>query len=201
MSVSGTLSESAFQQQLAFGQMAETAIAKWLIAQGRIILPVYDVEVNTGKGPRVFGARFEAAAPDLLVFRGGGSFTWCEAKHKTRFAWYRLKRRWQTGIDLNHWDHYQKVGQATGFGVYLFFLHDCSTPSASDLQYGCDPECPTGLFGNTLDNLAGSISQTSERHGRHGMVYWAREALNKVASLDEVFAAAEARSDRASSWH
>lgn len=201
MTVARTLSQNGtFQSSLAFGQMAETVIAKWLLAQGRIVVPIYDIEKDTGKGPRVFGAKFEAAAPDLLVFRGDGSFMWCEAKHKTVFTWYRRDPQWETGIDLNHWEHYQNVATATGVPVYVFFLHRCSTPSASDLQHGCEPVCPTGLFGNTLDNLAKSISHKSPRHskpgghGRHGMVYWAEKSLRLVASLETVLEIAETAS-------
>lgn len=117
---------------------------------------------------------------------------WCEAKRKSRFAWYRNYERWQTGIDLNHWKHYQAVAKATGFGVYLFFLHDCSTPSAGDLGHGSEPTCPTGLFGGSLDYLANNISQTIGRsgpcggHGRHGMVYWAHDSLTLHGELEEV---------------
>jgi len=40
-----------FQQQLAFGQIAETEIAQWITRLGDTILPIYDIEYATGKGP------------------------------------------------------------------------------------------------------------------------------------------------------
>ena len=187
MSVTHALSSRDFQKALAFGQMGETDIAKWLIAKGRAVLPVYDIEFEAGgKGPRVFSAKVELAAPDLLVFRGKGSFVWCEAKHKTVFTWYRKENRWETGMDLHHWHQYQQVQETTGIPVYVFFLHRNSTPDKRDLDSGSDEECPTGLFGQTLSELANSISHTSNKHGNHGMVYWAHESLQWHDSVENV---------------
>jgi hypothetical protein len=49
--------DAGFQKRLAFGQIAETAIAQWIMrARGGVVLPIYEVEHDTGKGPRVFSA-------------------------------------------------------------------------------------------------------------------------------------------------
>lgn len=187
MSVNQSLSQSSFQRQLAFGQVAETLIAKWIISKGGIILPIYDIEYETGKGPRVFEKNgLQYAAPDLLVWKSDKKAVWCEIKHKTVFSWYRRLQQWETGIDLNHWKAYQKVAQKTGMPVWLFFLHRSDRPSPRDLQYNCPPRCPVGLFGNQLDDLLTSTSHTSNQHGRHGMIYWAESDLQCLAELDEI---------------
>ena len=186
MTVARSLARNGtFQSSLAFGQVVESLIAKWLIAKECMVLPIYEIEDDKWKGPRVFGAKLEAVAPDMLVFRGKGSLFWCEAKRKTRFAWYRKEQRWQTGIDLNHWKHYQGIAVATGIPVWLFFLHECPKPTQADLDGGSDDKCPTGLFGNTLEKLsADDSSQTWCPPGSKGMIYWARRSLLQLDTLE-----------------
>ena len=46
--------------------MGESLIARWFRERGYNILPVYETELNTGKGPRVFAAQCEIVAPDLI---------------------------------------------------------------------------------------------------------------------------------------
>ncbi len=186
MTVNTALSNnSQFEKRLAFGQMAESYIARWLIRRGCAVLPIYDIEYESGKGPRLFASNRQEAAPDLLVWKGSDA-TWIEAKHKSVFSWYRKGQRWETGIDLHHWEQYQHVAERTRFPVWLLFLHEQSVPDAGDRLHDCPPKCPVGLFGGTLKRLAGSISHTSYRHGKHGMVYWSRGSLVQVAELDEV---------------
>ena len=68
----------------------------------------------------------------------------------------------------------------------VMFLHRCSEPDARDIEAGCPPTCPTGLFGGPLDYLTGHENHRHEHWGRHGMVYWARDTLLYFASLDEI---------------
>ena len=186
MSVSNALASTAFERQLAFGQIAETQIAMWVISRGNLVLPIYDVEIKTGKGPRLFGGdNKELVAPDLLVMSSGGVY-WLEAKHKTVFSWYRKDRRWVTGIDIRHYLDYRKVAQQSPWEVWLLFLHRTETPWDSDIKHGCPEKCPVGLFGNTLAYLSDRESHRSDRHGRTGMVYWAADKLKRLATLDEI---------------
>lgn len=183
MSVALNLSRNSFQKNLAFGQMAETAIARWLISRGAIILPIYDIEYDTGKGPRLFSADANLVAPDLLAWTKG-RFLWIEAKHKSVFTWSRRHGRWQTGIDLKHWRDYQRVSDTTDCDIWLLFLHRCSMPDQRDRAY-CPPECPTGLFGGMIAELAKNFSHEDMRHGHSGMVYWNYESLHAIAPLEE----------------
>ena len=59
-------------------------------------------------------------------------------------------------------------------------------PSDEDAAYGCPRECPAGLFGNDLGVLAGCENHRSDRYGKSGMVYWARDALRLIALAGEV---------------
>lgn len=187
MSVNASLSSSGdFERQLAFGRIAETQIAKWIISRGNLVLPVYDVEIESGKGPRLFGGMDgELIAPDLLVMSSKGVY-WIEAKHKSVFTWHRNSRRWVTGIDVRHYEHYLKVDESTPFHVWLLFLHQRAEPSPIDKPHGCPKRCPTGLFGRPLLELQSCENHRHNNWGPHGMVYWGHNSLTKLASLKEI---------------
>lgn len=178
------MSATQFQKNLAFGQIAESEIAMYLRSRGNQILPVYDIEYETGKCPRLFGATL-LVAPDLLVFKASKIY-WAECKRKSVFSWYRKKSRWTTGIDLRHWNDYIAVSETTALPVWLLFLHCSDRPDIRDLQAGCPQKCPTGLFGRELKSLRSCVSHQSERWGTSGMIYWAYEDLKFIASVSEV---------------
>lgn len=194
MSPSRQLAAGDFQKQLAFGQLAETDIARWLLAQGRTLLPIYDIEYPTGKGPRLFTKGRQIVAPDLLVW-GPKGLCWIEAKHKTVFSWHGTTRRWTTGIDKRHWNEYLHVRDRLSIPVWLLFLHSQSTPDRKDIArfLSCPPSCPVGLFGEEISTLKHTINHHCAASpsgnggwGRSGMVYWAHETLRLLASLEEV---------------
>jgi len=166
-----------FEDNLAFGKIGESEIAEWLKSRGHSVLPVYEKEIIEGKGPQFFGSRGNFAAPDLFIFPG---CIWIEAKHKTVFSWYRVDQKWETGIDLNHYEDYKKVRHLSGRPVFLVFLHRSEIPDHRDLKKGSPSKCPTGIFVGNLDKLIGCESHRSNRHGWHGMVYWREEVLTKI---------------------
>lgn len=178
----------AFAESLAVGQLGESKIARYLISRGNSVLPVYEKEIDTGKGPRFFTPRGQVVAPDMLVI--GTSIVWVEAKHKTVFSWHRLTRRWVTGIDLNHYEEYQRVASISRRPVWLLFLHREAHPDARDIAGGCPPYCPVGLFGGSLSTLVRTENHRHRGWGRHGMVYWAERSLKMIASIQEIEAAA-----------
>lgn len=174
---------TAFTGQLAFGKVAEGKIAKWLMRRGHSILPVYEQEKHTGKGPQLFAADHSFVAPDMLVF--GNKFFWGEAKHKTVFTWHRKTSRWTTGIDAHHYKDYRMVRECHGLPLWIFFLHESDVPDGRDLKHGCPDRCPVGLFGEEIETLAEKENHRHENWGRHGMVYWAHESLMELAPLSD----------------
>lgn len=188
-------SSPAFGKALAWGQVGETVIAKWLRRKGYTILPVYDVPLDTGKGPRLYTAYKSGhdalIAPDMLTMKGT-RIQWVEAKRKTCFTWRKYPpnaSKWQTGIDLRHYEHYLHVREHTGFPLWVMFLHMDSTPSDLDQANGCDPACPTGLFGGEILYLEKHFAHKDgfQRDGRrYPMVYWNHEILKPLATLSEV---------------
>lgn len=179
-----------FNELLAYGQIGESKIAQWLRnSRGWSVLPVYEKQIDNGKGPRFFlpkGQRL--VAPDMLVFRGE-KLIWVEAKHKTVFSWHRLTERWVTGIDQHHYNQYLEVAAHTGFAVWLLFLHESSTPRQGDLSYGCPRICPTGLFGchiGTSPNHTAPPARNGNGWGKSGMVYWAHKDLHLLATTEEI---------------
>ena len=177
----------SFERTLAFGQIGESVISKWLQGRGHAVFPAYQVEKDTGKGPQLFTTVANLVLPDLLAFRAGKA-AWFEAKHKTCFSWHRMTRRWVTGIDLRHYAEYQEVAKVTSLPVWLLFWHPLPNPSPDDQSYGCPIECPTGLFGNDLAVLAAKESHRHANHGKSGMVYWADSSLRLLAETHEVAA-------------
>lgn len=173
---------SNFQRNLAFGKIGESLIANWLKRRGYTVLPVYEKEISKGKGPQLFTPNENLIAPDLFAFNGiKDRAFWIEAKHKSAFTWHRISRQWLTGINLRHYYDYLKVARESPWPVWLLFLHQDGQAKDSP------PGCPTGLFGQELGYL-----QQHEHHrwNEGGMVYWADTILEKLATLEEVYAPA-----------
>lgn len=179
-----------FEAQLAIGQMGESIIARWLRSRGWNVLPAYDKELGSGKGPQLFmadgGDKGELIAPDLLALKDG-RFMWIEAKHKSVFTWYGKGHCWQTGIDRRHYRDYLLVMRRLGIPVWLMFLHRASEPWVKDRERwpDCPAVCPTGLFGRDLARLE-MCGREDERHGSSGMVYWNHADLRLIAPLESL---------------
>ena len=98
-----------FDENFEDGKLGESQIANWLKRRGQHVLPVYEIEKGQYAGPAVYASNGETIiAPDMLVF-GKGKTIWIEAKHKSAFSWHRKTQRFVTGIDLHHYEQYQKI--------------------------------------------------------------------------------------------
>ena len=184
----------SFQNSLQFGRIAEGVIAQWLASKGLAILPAYEIEKSSGKGPQLFTASNSYVSPDMLAI--GPNMFWAEAKHKSVFTWYRKTSEWTTGIDLRHYEEYLKVQEKTSIPVWVFFYHMNSVPSFEDRQHGCPANCPTGLFGAHITHLRSNehhrchafdrFNPFCSGHGQSGMVYWNPAAFTFHASVEEI---------------
>jgi hypothetical protein len=170
----------SFKDNFKKGQIGESLIARWLKRHHYHVLPVYEVEMDTGKGPRLFSPQQQLIAPDMLAFTDKKTI-WIEAKHKTAFSLYRKTGQWTTGIDLRHYRDYCEVDDTTPFDVWLLFLqqggHAKDSPETS----------PSGLYGNKLEYLREHEDHRSDKWGASGMVYWSIHALKKLDSLERVY--------------
>lgn len=169
----------SFDENLKFGVEGEETVSQWIRSRGRTVIPIYEKEGNDFKGPRVFTVSGDLVAPDLMVL-DLSKFSFVEVKHKTVFSWHRISQRWVTGIDIRHWDDYCKIAQLHPVPFWILFLHRRSQTAEGD------GSSPTGLFGNSIENLAQNYSHSSNRWGRYGMRYWALEHLKKIATLEEI---------------
>ena len=189
----------SFQDKLATGKVGESLIAKYMMSRGHAVLPVYEIEKSSGKGPQLFARESGFVAPDMMVFTANGAM-FVEAKHKSVFTWHRSTSQWTTGIDLRHYGDYLRVAKRTQLPVWLMFYHREDMPDAKDVQHGCPDKCQTGLFGGELFGLLMKENHRSKPfdpgragfvgHGNSGMVYWAESALARIASKEEVDAVA-----------
>lgn len=188
-----------FAENLATGKVGESLIARYMMSRGHAVLPVYEIEKSSDKGPQLFEKNSGLVAPDMLVFTANGTM-FVEAKHKSVFTWHRATLQWTTGIDLRHYGDYLRVAKRTQLPVWLMFYHREDAPDARDIQYGCPAKCPTGLFGGELFCLLLKENHRSKPfdpsrpgfvgHGHSGMVYWAERSLKKIASREDVEARA-----------
>lgn len=80
---------TAFAQTLEFGKIGESDIAYWLRDRNNCVLPIYEKEIDEGKGPRLFSPNGEHIVPDMLVLP---EVEWIEAKHKSVFTWHRDRK-------------------------------------------------------------------------------------------------------------
>jgi len=157
-----------FQVNLLKGRLlGEGPIALWFIKRGYCVLPAYDIEINTGKGPRLFTTAGGIIVPDLLVFNSE-RVVWIEAKSKNAFTWFRIGKTWQDGVDKKHWLDYLRIAEITPWPVWILFMHQ-GNGVAKDTPINLVP--PTGLFGQDIQILKDRIDHESDRHAR-GMVYW-----------------------------
>lgn len=168
-----------FESNLDFGRVGESRIAEWLKSKGHSILPVYEIEKQTGKGPRLFLPDKKLIAPDMFVFKADKAY-WIEAKHKTAFSWHRKTGCWVTGIDLKHYLDYCEIDDFSPWPVWLLFLHDGGQAKDSP------PDSPSGLFGETLKVLRQHENHRHANWGPSGMVYWARDRLRLLAPLESL---------------
>lgn len=174
-------SNDSFDSKLKLGKIGEGYIARWLRRKGYHVLPVYEKEIHTGKGPILYQAiGSPLIAPDMLVFKNYDRVSWIEAKTKSAFTWHRKTERWVTGIDLHHYEQYLKVAELSPWPVYLLFLQ--LKGQAKDSP----PNCPTGLYGGKLKILQERENHRHDNWGKRGMVYWAEGKLTKFAKLGAV---------------
>jgi len=169
---------ASFEATLRDGKVGESLIAGWFKSRGYNILPIYEIEINSGKGPRLFTPVTELVAPDMFIFNANNCY-WIEAKHKTAFAWNRMRQIWTTGIDKNHFEQYCKVDDITPWPVWLMFLHKGGQAKDSP------PNSPKGLFGNSLKYLRKNVNHESDKYGKHGMVYWNKDSLKEICSYED----------------
>ena len=162
------------------GKIGESLIAGWMRSRGNVVLPIYEKEISEGKGPTLFfPSGEEVIGTDLLCMKGD-RVIWVEAKHKTAFSWYRIKEVWNTGIDIRHYEDYVKIANYTNYPVWLMFLHKGGQAKDS-------PPSPSGLFGNNIKRLTDNECHRDYRASKSGMVYWNKDDLIQLATLDEVY--------------
>jgi hypothetical protein len=184
-----------FQRRLAFGQVGESLIARFLRSRKWIVNPCYEKKIDNGKGPRLFlpfGANESMLiTPDIQAMRDR-QVRWFDVKHKSTGTYFRKNSRWQTGIDRRHYLDYVKVRKLTQWPVWLLFLQREST--ITNAPPDVEP-CPTGLFGCPITQPYSDTGWYTSKGRRYDMVYWGIEELKPLATLQEVLDGAASSSD------
>lgn len=172
----------SFNESLEHGKIGEGLIAQWLQSRGWYVIPIYEKQIDDGKGPRVYAPQGKKIiAPDALIMHPDTRrVMFVECKRKSVFSWYRKTQQWQTGVDLKHWENYLQLYSQTGYEIWLLFLHENSEKEGWDEPY----PCPVGLFGQDIRKLE-SLGRIGREHAK-GMIYWNHEDLVCLASIKEV---------------
>jgi hypothetical protein len=170
------------------GRFGENVVARFLRARGCSILPIRDIDMGElWKGPRLTGPEgMELVSTDWLVIEPEGKSCWIEVKTKARWSWHRYSSTWNTGIDQHYLDHYINIARRSSIPVRLVFVHLNDAPAISDRENGAPAHCPTGLFGGELLHLAQTVHHTHSNWGKGGMVYWAVDGLEQIATMEEI---------------
>ena len=166
------------------GKVGEGKVARWLIGKGYTVLPVYEKELHTGKGPVVYSLLGCFIAPDMLVYCGD-NIKWVEAKTKSSFTWHRHSRTWVTGIDMRHYQDYLKLVVSSPWPIWLLFLH-LDPRGAKDTPLEHLGKSPVGLFGNDLSVLSCCEHHRHRNWGSEGMVYWDCRVLRQLARVEHL---------------
>lgn len=106
-----------------WGEVFERALSDYVKRMDWAVLPVYNYRGDEEKAPALERLAGDVILPDLHVMKNGCS-PWVEAKRKTRADWTHITQRFETGINLRHYQHYKLVKQISGDPVLIVFGHD-----------------------------------------------------------------------------
>lgn len=179
---------ASFAQCLETGKVAESVIGRWLMRQGYAVMPAYEKAEQEFKGPQLFSMDGELVLPDMVLFKPGRTL-FVEAKCKTGFTWSRKYQRFETGIDIKHYEHYLEVRKRTGLKLFILFLQQGGAVKDAPEN---KPDSPRGLFGEEILHLRQTESHRHENWGKGGMVYWStcypagRPGLRLIAEYEDV---------------
>lgn len=166
-----------FKKSLPLGRRGEALITKWLREKDYTVIPSYAPDDTIRNGARIFTPTGELITPDLLAWNGENPF-FAEAKYKEEgCSWYSIAKCWCVGMDLNKYEHYIKVEEHFRWDVWIMFILPTSIPSKKDTPFGCPKECPIGLYGAEIKQLA---KHEHHRGKNPDCVYWHIDSLTRL---------------------
>ena len=115
--------QASFKEQLSFGEEGEHEVAQWLITKGVSVLPLY--QFNPENTPCIYHMQGKTTSPDLVCFKNDSFMV----EVKTKNQWVRFGDRIETGLNLKHYKHYEKIELLTNKKVYVFFNHKVERPT------------------------------------------------------------------------
>ena len=166
-------SDAAFRSALAKARVTERTVAAWLMSKEWLVLPTYDFSGKSDdKAPKLMAESPDESLviPDLLCARRG-EVRWVEVKEKDSASYTNITGRFETGISLRLWEHYQKVRAATGAPVWIFFAHNKEDEVRCGEIATLSPK--KRIYGGT-------------RMGRAGMVFFPYHELVFVCRLSDL---------------
>lgn len=163
------------REEFKRGRIGERIVALIMRSCGYFVIPSYDYGGSDGnKAPKMQGPKLALVIPDLDVVRGGKRH-WVEVKTKGRADFTRMTAQLEHGIDLRHYEHYQRVEAESGCDVVVSVFEE-----------------------STGDVLAATLRRIS-RVGRlsprfncgQGGYFWPRSVMTPIARVSHVGSAYE----------
>ena len=151
--------------EIAFSEYLQTV-------RGYYILPTYDYSgLGDGKAPRLLKGKDGLVLPDLMGVKNG-KISWFEIKLKSEATYYRKGGCLETGLNLRHWNDYQRVKAQIGAKIFIVFIHQ-----KEDRVVTLD-----------TDDFAAAFSHQYEdnKMGRGGMVFFDFAKLKFVMTASEL---------------
>ena len=163
-----------FEARLSFAKAIERAGEEWLKRRGWLVLSPSDYSgPDDDKPPSLHGAARSFVLPDTLAFRAGRA-RFVECKWKTAATFHRVTQRWETGIQLRHWEDYRRVRAESGVPTWIVWVHGRERE-----MRGMDLEGLSELSPRPYDG---------PKMGPGGMIFFPWQGLVRLASLDAVVA-------------
>ena len=112
-------------EEWRIGDIAQRRWCAHLADRGALVLPTHELEDNAPgtKAPMLLAGESLMVAPDALVFYPGGAM-WYEIKAKSRPDKYRIKNRWEHGIDYANAMEYRAVQDRSGLPVVIVLYEE-----------------------------------------------------------------------------
>jgi hypothetical protein len=155
------------REEFKRGRIGERIVALIMRSCGYFVIPSYDYGGSDGnKSPKMQGPKLALVIPDLDVVRGGKRH-WVEVKTKDHADFTRMTDQLEHGIDLRHFEHYQRVESESGCDVVVSVFEE----STGD------------VLASTLRRIAKAGRLSPRFNCGRGGYFWPRSVMTQIASV------------------
>jgi hypothetical protein len=163
-------------QRTKWGTWAEDEVSQLLTTEGWFITKT--CKIDDGGAPKAIGAISAHVLPDIQRSRNGIT-RWGEIKFKDSPTYFRARKEWRHGVDLNNWNDYLRVEEETGIPGDLFIIEWRPNESSEPA-----PVLLLMSFRKARNVPVQEIPAGVQRFAPHGIIYWSRQSFEIIRQLD-----------------